>query len=129
MPARLREAAHAHYAEHFYITRGLDNCLFMFTEDEWKSQESRFKSMPFTKSQARKFNRLYFSGAQVVSIDGQGRILIPRYLKEFAGIHKDVMIIGVSNRVEIWAADKWNEFYQKEKTSFETLAENLFDAE
>lgn len=62
LPAKFREAAKAHYIEKFFLTRGLDNCLFMFAEDEWKAQEAKFKVMPFTKSQSRKFNRLYFSG-------------------------------------------------------------------
>ena len=125
LPAKFRETAKANYIEKFYITRGLDNCLFMFTEDEWKTQEANFKSMPFTKSQSRKFNRLYFSGAQEVIFDKQGRILIPRYLKEFAGIKRDVMIIGVSNRIEIWDLEKWKEFYNTEKGFFEKIAEDL----
>ena len=125
LPAKFREAAKANYVEKFFITRGLDNCLFMFPEDEWKVQESKFKSIPFTKSQSRKFNRLFFAGAQEAIFDKQGRILIPRYLKEFAGIKRDVMIIGVSNRIEIWDPEKWREFYNSEKTSFEKIAEDL----
>ena len=125
LPAKFREAAKASYIEKFYITRGLDNCLFMFPEEEWKAQETKFKSISFTKSQARKFNRLYFSGAQEAVFDKQGRILIPRYLKDYAGIKRDVMIIGVSNRIEIWDIDKWKEFYNGEKGSFERIAEDL----
>lgn len=125
LPAKFRDAAKTNYIEKFYITRGLDNCLFMFPEEEWKTQEAKFKSMPFTKSQTRKFNRLYFSGAQEAVFDRQGRVLIPKYLKEFAGIRRDVMIIGVSNRIEIWDIDKWKEFYNGEKSSFEKIAENL----
>jgi MraZ protein len=97
----------------------------MFPEEEWKTQDTKFKSMPFTKSQARKFNRLYFSGAQEVIFDKQGRVLIPRYLKDFAGIKRDVMIIGVSNRIEIWDIEKWREFYNSERASFERIAEDL----
>ena len=125
LPARFREAAKTNYIEKFFITRGLDNCLFMFPEEEWKTQEAKFKSMPFTKSQSRRFNRLYFSGAQEAVFDKQGRILIPKYLKEFAGIRRDVMIIGVSNRIEIWDLEKWKEFYNSEKGSFEKIAEDL----
>lgn len=125
LPAKFREAAKANYVEKFFITRGLDNCLFMFPEDEWKAQESKFKSIPFTKSQSRKFNRLFFAGAQEAIFDKQGRILIPRYLKEFAGIKRDVMIIGVSDRIEIWDPEKWREFYNSEKSSFEKIAEDL----
>jgi len=127
LPAKFREIAKSNYIEKFFITRGLDSCLFMFTEEEWKTQETRFKSVSFTKSQSRKFNRLYFAGAQEVIFDRQGRILIPKYLKDFAGIKRDVMIIGVSNRIEIWDLEKWREFYNSEKSSFEKVAEDLID--
>jgi len=125
LPSKFREAAKTNYIERFFLTRGLDGCLFMIAEDEWKAQEARFRAISFTKAQSRKFNRLYFSGAQEVVFDKQGRILIPKYLKDFAGIKRDVMIIGVSNRIEIWDAEKWKEFYNSEKTSFEKIAEDL----
>lgn len=125
LPAKIREVAKSHYIEKFYVTRGLDNCLFMFPEDEWKTQENKFKTMPFTKSQSRKFNRLYFSGAVDVIPDKQGRILLPKYLKDFAGIKHDVMVIGVSNRIEIWDLAKWQEFYNTEKSSFEKISEDI----
>ncbi len=125
LPSKFREAAKTNYIEKFFMTRGLDNCLFMIPEDEWKTQEAKFRSIPFTKSQSRKFNRLYFSGAQEVVFDKQGRVLIPKYLKEFAGIKRDIMIIGVSNRIEIWDSEKWKEFYNSEKGSFEKIAEDL----
>ena len=125
LPSKFREAAKANFIEKFYVTRGLDSCLFIFSEDEWKAQEAKFKSLPFTKSQSRKFNRLFFAGAQEVVVDKQGRMLIPKYLKDFAGIKRDVMIIGVSNRIEIWDVDKWKEFYNNERNSFEKIAEDL----
>lgn len=128
IPAKFREVAQAHYVEKFFVTRGLDKCLFLFTEEEWKSQEAKFKSLSFTKPQARKFNRLYFSGAGELTVDKQGRVLIPKYLKDFAGIKHDVMIIGVSNRIEIWAKEKWKEFYETSKDSFEEIADNLIDS-
>ena len=125
LPAKFREAANANYVERFFITRGLDNCLFMFPEEEWKAQEAKFKSMPFTKAQSRKFNRLYFSGAQEVVFDKQGRVLLPKYLKDFADIKRDIMVIGVANRIEIWDLHKWKEFYNSERDSFEKIAEDL----
>lgn len=127
LPAKFREAAKSHFIERFFVTRGLDNCLFMFSEEEWRSQENKLKSISFTKQQARTFNRLYFSGAVEVSADAQGRILLPQYLKEFAGIKRDVVIVGVSNRVEIWAKERWQEFYENSKSSFEDIAEKLMD--
>jgi MraZ protein len=125
IPSRFREAFKEYDVEKFYITRGLDKCLFMFTENEWKSQESKFKTVPFTKSESRKFNRLYFSGAVDIECDKQGRILIPKYLKDYAGVRRDVMIIGVSNRIEIWAKESWQEYYNSSKESFEDIAERL----
>jgi MraZ protein len=127
LPAKFREAAKAHFIEKFFVTRGLDKCLFMFSEEEWRTQESKFKAISFTKQQSRTFNRLYFSGAVEIVSDKQGRILIPQYLKDFAQIKKDVVIVGVSNRIEIWAKDKWQEFYGSSRQSFEEIAEKLMD--
>ena len=127
LPSRFREAAKANYVERFFITRGLDNCLFMFSEDEWKTQETKFKSLSFTKKEARRFNSLYFSGTVEVVPDKQGRILLPKYLKDYAGIKSDVVLVGVSNRIEIWSKDKWQEFYKTNRDSFEDIAENLID--
>ena len=127
LPSKFRESAKNHFIDKFFITRGLDKCLFMFSEDEWHAQEQKFKSLPITKQQSRTFNRLYFSGAVEIIADKQGRILIPQFLKEFAGIKRDVMIIGVSNRIEIWAREKWQEFYGNNQPIFEDIAEQLMD--
>lgn len=127
IPSKFREVFKEHYIEKFYVTRGLDRCLFVFAEDEWKAQEQKFKSMPFTKLETRKFNRLYFSGACELTCDKQGRILIPQYLKDFASIKRDVMLAGISNRIEIWAKDKWKEFYESSRESFEEIAEKLVE--
>ena len=127
LPAKFREAAKGHFVEKFFVTRGLDQCLFMFPEEEWRSQESKLKAISFTKQDARKFNRLYFSGAAEVNFDSQGRILLPQYLKEFAEIKKEVVLIGVSNRIEIWAKDKWQEFYGSSRQVYEQTAEKLIE--
>ena len=127
LPAKFREVAKAHFIEKFFVTRGLDGCLFMFSEEEWRAQESKFKAIPFTKQQARTFNRLYFSGAVEVDFDAQGRILIPHYLKEFAQVKRDVVIVGVSNRIEIWSKEKWESFYGNSRQSFEEIAEKLME--
>lgn len=128
LPAKFRETAKSHFIEKFFVTRGLDKCLFMLSEEEWRSQENKLKSMPFTKQQSRTFNRLYFSGAVEVVFDSQGRILLPQNLKDYAEIKKDVVIVGVSSRIEIWARDKWNEFYGNSRQSYEEIAETLMDA-
>jgi len=127
LPAKFREAAKSHFIERFYVTRGLDNCLFMFSEEEWRSQEAKFKAVSFTKKQGRTFNRIYFSGAIEVTFDAQGRMLVPEYLKDFAQIKRDVVIVGVSNRIEIWAKDRWEEFYKNSRQSFEEIAEKLME--
>ena len=127
VPAKFREIIKEHYAEKFYITRGLDRCLFVFTEEDWKEQEKQFRDMPFTREEARKFNRLFFSGACETLCDKQGRILIPSYLKEYAGIKTDVVMIGISSRIEIWAKEKWEQFFKENLGSFESLAEKLIE--
>ncbi|OGW75435.1 MAG: cell division/cell wall cluster transcriptional repressor MraZ [Omnitrophica bacterium RBG_13_46_9] len=129
IPSKFRETSKENYVEKFFITRGLDVCLFMFPEEEWKSQEVRFKNLSFTKREARKFNRLFFSGTVEVIPDKQGRILIPAYLKNYADIKKEIMIIGVSNRIEIWSKNRWEDFYKTSKESFEDIAEKLVDLE
>ncbi len=128
LPSRFREVAKANFIEKFFVTRGLDKCLFMFGEEEWKVQEQKFKSMPFTKQEIRKFNRIYFSGAMDIIPDRQGRFIIPQFLKDFASIKRDVVIIGVSNRIEIWANDVWKEFYSSSRDSFEEIAEKLIES-
>jgi MraZ protein len=127
LPAKFREVAKANFIEKFFITRGLDKCLFMFSEEEWRAQEAKFKAITFTKQQARTFNRLYFSGAAEVVPDRQGRILVPQFLKDFAHIKRDVVVVGVSNRIEIWAKEKWQAFYGNSQSSFEEIAEKLMD--
>lgn len=127
IPSKLREVCKERYAEKFFITRGLDQCLFLFTEDEWKTQENKFKNLPFTRNETRRFNRLFFSGALDVACDGQGRILIPEFLKEYADIKRDVTIVGVSNRIEIWSKEKWNEFFTNSKDSYAEIAEKILD--
>jgi MraZ protein len=127
LPAKFRDVSKANFVEKFYVTRGLDKCLFMFAEEEWRQQEGKFKSLPFTKQESRTFNRLYFSGAVEVIPDKQGRILLPQYLKDFAVIKRDVTIVGVSNRIEIWAREKWQEFYANNQQSFESISEKIVD--
>ncbi len=128
LPSKFRDAAKTNFIERFYITRGLDKCLFMFSEEEWRTQEQKLKAMPFTRQQSRTFNRLYFSGAVEIVPDKQGRILIPQNLKEFAGIKKEVMIVGVSSRIEIWASDQWQQFYGNTRQSYEEISEKLMES-
>jgi len=128
LPSKIREVSKSNFIEKFFVTRGLDKCLFMLSEEEWRLQENKLKAVSFTKQESRTFNRLYFSGAVEIVPDKQGRVLLPQYLKDFAEIKKDVVIVGVSNRIEIWANDKWKEFYGNSRQAFEEIAEKLIDS-
>ncbi len=123
VPARFREQL----GETFIATRGLDHCIFVYPQSEWESLEKKLKSLSFTQANARAFVRLLFSGATECSLDKQGRILLPANLRDYAGLDKDAIIIGVSNRVEIWAAEKWDSYAKEANLSYEEIAETLVD--
>ena len=123
VPSKFRELLD----EQFVITRGLDRCLFAYTQDEWGRIEEKLKTLPLTKKDARKFTRLFFSGATDVEIDKQGRINIPQNLREYAGLSKDCTVIGVSSRIEIWDSAAWENFYTDSEENFEDIAEDLID--
>jgi len=123
VPSRLREGL----GDRFVVTRGLDNCLFVYPNAEWVRLEQKLKQLPFTKSDSRAFMRLFFSGAMEVEADKQGRILIPQNLREYAGIERDIMFIGVSNRVEIWSEQSWKQYFEKADENYEELAEKMVD--
>ncbi|MGO1922566.1 MAG: division/cell wall cluster transcriptional repressor MraZ [Jeotgalicoccus sp.] len=123
VPSKFRELLD----EQFVITRGLDRCLFAYTQDEWGRIEEKLKTLPLTKKDARKFTRLFFSGATNVEIDKQGRINIPQNLREYAGLSKDCTVIGVSSRIEIWDSAAWEDFYTESEDNFEDIAEDLID--
>lgn len=123
VPSKFREDL----SEQFVITRGLDKCLFGYTHEEWSRIEEKMKNLPLTKRDARKFMRLFFSGATVVEVDKQGRINIPQNLRTYAGLSKDCTIIGVSSRIEIWDSEEWSDFYSDSEENFEDIAEDLID--
>ena len=125
LPARFREAADQNSVVKFFVTRGLESCVFMFSEAEWRQYEQKFRDIPFTKQDSRTFNRMFFAGAVDVIPDKQGRFIIPQYLKDFAGIKDQTVLIGVSNRIEIWDQARWQEYYAKSSRLFEQTAENV----
>lgn len=127
LPSRFRDIAKENGLDRFFLTRGLDKCIFMFSADEWRAQEQRFKNLSFTKQESRSFNRLFFSGAVEILPDKQGRFIIPPYLKTYAAIERETVIIGVSNRIEIWSRPLWQSFYDNSSESFERIAENMMD--
>ena len=103
VPSKFREQL----GNTFVITKGLDGCLFVYSNEEWKTIEESFRNKPLTSKDARKYTRFFFAGACDCEVDKQGRILIPSNLREYAGIEKDVVSVGVLNRVEIWSKEKW----------------------
>lgn len=123
IPAKFRDEL----GEGAVLTRGLDNCLFLFPKDEWGALESKLKTLPLTKGDARQFVRFLFSGATECELDKQGRINLPANLQEHASIQKDAVVIGVSSRVEIWSKEKWDAYVQVAEDSFEDIAENIVD--
>ena len=123
IPAKFREEL----GEGALITRGLDNCLFLFPREEWAILETKLKALPLTKSDARQFVRFLFSGATECEMDKQGRIILPSNLREFALIEKDAVVIGVSSRIEIWSRERWQSYVQQAEQSFEDIAENIVD--
>lgn len=121
MPAKLR----ADIGEKFIITKGLDGCLFVFSQNEWSNFESKLKELPLTNKNARDFVRFFLSGATECEIDKQGRFLIVNNLREYANIIKEVIIIGVGTRLEIWNKEKWKKYNSDENISADNIAENM----
>lgn len=105
IPSKFRDTL----GDDFVITKGLDGCLFVYDKTEWQVFEEKLKSLPLTNKDARQFVRFFLAGAALVEVDKQGRVLIPLVLREFAGIEKDTVLIGVGSRIEIWSKEKWND--------------------
>ena len=103
IPSKFREIL----GEEFVVTKGMDGCLFAYANDDWKVFEEKLTSLPITNKDARKFARFFLAGAASVEVDKQGRILIPSHLREFGELEKDVVLVGVGSRIEIWNREKW----------------------
>lgn len=110
------------------ITRGLDGCLFGYNEKTWESMMEKLSTLPYTKSDVRKFTRFMTSGAITLEFDKQGRVNIPNYLSDYAKLLKEVVIVGVINRLEIWSKESWEEFMKNNVDSLSDISENLFDS-
>ncbi len=123
MPAKFREALGAK----FVVTRGLDGCLFGYPMDQWEQLEQKLAEMPLAKKDARTFVRFFYSAATECEIDKQGRINLPTSLKNHAKLDKNCVVIGVSNRIEIWDETRWEEFSNVAEESFDEIAENMID--
>ncbi|KHF40787.1 MULTISPECIES: division/cell wall cluster transcriptional repressor MraZ [Halalkalibacter] len=123
VPAKFRDSL----GSSFIVTRGLDRCLFVYPQDEWSKLENKLKTLPFTKKDARAFTRFFFSGATECELDKQGRVNIASPLREYAKLDKECVVIGVSNRVEIWSKSIWEEYFAESEESFSEIAENIVD--
>lgn len=123
IPAKFRGEA----GQTFVVTRGLDKCLFLYPLDEWKVLEKKLAALPLTRKDSRAFARFFFSGANECTLDRQGRINIPGTLLQYASLQKECVIVGVSNRMEIWCAAAWDEYAEASADSFADIAENLTD--
>lgn len=113
VPAKFRE----NLGETFVLTRGLDQCLFGYPLTEWKELEEKLKALPMTKKDARAFTRFFFSGATECEIDKQGRVNIASPLMQYAKLDKECVVLGVSNRIEIWSRSLWEEYFAESEES------------
>ena len=122
LPAKFREEL----GEEFVITRGLENCLFVYSFKEWENIVNRLRTLPFTKKDARNFTRFFLSGATECEFDRTGRICISSPLVNYAGLSKECVIIGANDRLEIWSLENWEDFFTENSDNFADIAENLF---
>ncbi|WDV44186.1 division/cell wall cluster transcriptional repressor MraZ [Clostridiaceae bacterium M8S5] len=121
IPSKFRDEL----GETFIMTKGLDNCLFIYPQSEWDILVEKLKTLPITRKDARAFVRFFFSGACECDLDKQGRILVPANLRKHAKLEKETIVIGVSGRVEIWDKTSWDNYNDDEDLSYESIAEKM----
>ncbi|MFA5158361.1 MAG: division/cell wall cluster transcriptional repressor MraZ [Patescibacteria group bacterium] len=121
LPAKFR----AELASGCVVTRGLDKCLWIYPMNEWQKLAEKISELPLTQRNARSFSRLMLAGATDAELDRVGRINVPGYLRDYANIQKDVVIVGIYSRIEIWPADVWADFKKQMEESGDEIAENL----
>ena len=115
------------FSEGAVITKGLDECLFIYTTKEWKKLADKLASLPFSQAKSRAFSRLMLAGAMDVRLDKQGRINLPDYLKKFATLNKKVVLAGLYNRLELWDEKKWSKYQLSSEKDTTDIAEGLVD--
>lgn len=123
IPAKFRNEL----GEKFIITRGIENCLFVYSLTDFQKIVEKLQTLPFTKKDARNFVRFFLSGATEAEFDKQGRVTIASPLISYADIIKDCVVIGAGERLEIWSLDNWNEYFDSAKDNMSEIAENLFN--
>ncbi|ABS40950.1 mraZ protein [Clostridium botulinum F str. 230613] len=120
IPAKFREEL----GKNFVLTKGLDGCLYVYPKSQWEVLQKKLETLPLTNKNARAFVRFFFSGAHELELDKQGRTLIPQNLLEYGQIQKEIVSIGVSNRIEIWSKEKWEE-YNNSNIDYDSIAEQM----
>ena len=123
LPAKFRDGL----GEKFYVTKGLEECLFIFSEDEWTTFSDRLKQLSLAKKEARAFVRFFFGGAAEIECDKQGRMLLPASLREYAGCKKELVIVGVGSRIEVWDQERWNNYNDGMIPEVTEIAEQLVE--
>ena len=123
IPSKFREDL----GEKFIITRGIENCLFVYSLSSWENITNKLESLPFTKKDARQFVRFFLSGATTAEFDKQGRVNITSPLISYANLQKDCVVIGTGDRLEIWSQEDWNAFFESASSNMSDIAENLFN--
>ncbi|MFY9296660.1 MAG: division/cell wall cluster transcriptional repressor MraZ [Caldicoprobacterales bacterium] len=121
MPSKFRDGL----GDKFVVTKGLDHCLFVYPQNEWQELERKLRTLPLTSKDARAFTRFFFAGATECELDKQGRILIPANLREYAELTKDLVIIGVASRVEIWSKEKWDDYNDDANLDHQSIVEKM----
>jgi MraZ protein len=121
LPARIREEL----GPAFVATKGLDSCLFLYPGPEWAALEAKLRALPQTQKDARAFVRLFFAGATECRPDAQGRVLLPQALREYAGLEREGVVVGVSTRVEVWQPEAWARYVGEADASLGDIAERL----
>ena len=111
----------------FVLTRGMDGCLFGYPMSQWQKLQTQIEALPLTKKDARTFTRFMYSAATECELDKQGRVNIPKPLIQHAGLDKACVLVGVSDRIEVWSEERWNSFTQSAEDSFDDISENLTD--
>ncbi len=129
MPSYIRDRMEVHGHIVWHITRGLDGCLFMFHQPEWDSLREQLDKHPAFNPKVLNFRRFLFGGAAAVKPDGQGRMAVPQHLREYAGLDKEVVLLGVGNHLELWDRDAWRAFQQDKEAEFKEMAALLFAGE
>ncbi len=109
------------------VTRGLDNCLFLYTKKEWEKLAEKLAALPFAQANTRAFARLMLAGAMGVQVDKQGRVMLPDYLRIYAGLKKNVIVAGLYSRLELWDKIKWNNYKNKTERESNKIAEQMAD--